>query len=127
MNRWLRGASWARAGLSACTLMFEVLVVPAALLVAPSYRLLVALSALLMHVGIGLAQSALIGLAFLPNLAAYAFGFSAGGPVPGEGIAWFLAVALAVRIRLSCAVRFCGKHGHCTRSIAKCFALILKV
>ena len=132
LNQWLARSPPALALLSWATLAFEVLGVPLSLVMPPFLRPLLALGSLGLHVGIAAAQSAGIGLAFLPNVATYALGFSAAGPPcalffffgggggggddDGGGGGggggggddgyrlWLLALAVAVR-RVCCAAR----------------------
>ena len=78
------------------TLLFEVVIVPLVLFVPPVARPVALLASVGLHLGIGVAQSAGIGLAFLPNIATYALGFSAHGPVLLTSFAWWIALTIAV-------------------------------
>jgi hypothetical protein len=98
-NRFLIRNEWLLTTLSWSTMVFEVVAVPAMLVSPPAVRPLAALGSLGLHVGIALAQSAGIGLAFIPNAAVYFLGFSADGPLVVEAWGWWLASALAVRWR----------------------------
>ena len=60
--------------LSAFTLLFEVVLVPLALVLPPALRCHIPLHMIMLHFGIGAAQSAGIGAAFLPNAASYFLG-----------------------------------------------------
>ena len=62
------------ATLATATLLFECAIVPLALALPARLRCHLPVHMVLLHVGIGLAQSAGIGLAFLPNIAAYVLG-----------------------------------------------------
>lgn len=92
---WLRRRPLALRLLGGGTLLFECALVPAALLMPQSWRPLVALASLGMHVGILTVQSAVIGLAFLPNLAVYYLGFGAHGTAPPLSAGWWLAVGIS--------------------------------
>lgn len=98
-SAWLNAVVVRRPALvsafSWATLAFECVVVPAALLMPPSARWTVALASVALHVGIVAVQSCGIGIAFLPNVAAYAAGFGTllADVHVGSG-PWAVAVAI---------------------------------
>ena len=100
LNRWIARRAWATAGIGLGTLVLECAVIPLVALVAPAeHRGLAAALMVGMHVGIALAMSGLVGVAFFTTLPSYlvGFGFAAGGVPPAAGgPAWWLAAAVAL-------------------------------
>lgn len=78
--------------LASGTLLFEVVLVPASLVMPPWYAQAMIGMSVTMHLGITVLQSALIGVAFLPNLASYALGFGSG--VAQHSRAWLCALVV---------------------------------
>ena len=85
------------------TLVFECLIVPAALLLPGPMRPLVAIASLAMHVGIFLVQSAVIGLAFAPNISVYVLGFGGYGGAEYGSAGWLVALSITVASCLAVA------------------------
>ena len=73
-------ATYLAAPAAVATLLLECVAAPAALFLAPPYRAHVTTALVLMHVGIFLAMSAQVGLAFVTALPVYVLGFC-GGPL----------------------------------------------
>ena len=106
LNRTLRRRPWAVAALSTSTLVFECVLVPAALCMPAWWRSYLVWASVAMHAGIGVVQSFVIGVAFLPNVATYVFGFgivTVAGGVGGSGHGmhvgspgWLAAVGVVV-------------------------------
>ena len=95
LNRWFRHHPWTITLLGTSTLFFECLVVPLSLCVSSEWRYCVMAASVGMHIGIGLLQSFIIGVAFLPNIAAYYFGFCSTG-ISTSSDAWIAAGAVVV-------------------------------
>ena len=70
---------WLLVAISVGTLVFECVLVPAALLLPPTVRWTLVLASVALHLGIASMQSLVIGLAFLPNVAPYVLGFASAG------------------------------------------------
>eukprot|EP00930_Biecheleria_cincta_P042909 TRINITY_DN29522_c0_g1_i1.p1 TRINITY_DN29522_c0_g1~~TRINITY_DN29522_c0_g1_i1.p1 ORF type:complete len:448 (+),score=47.42 TRINITY_DN29522_c0_g1_i1:30-1346(+) len=76
MSKLVRDSPLSMSLLDRMTLLYEVLVVPAALFLPPSARLAVGLGGMIcLHLGIYVFQSAIIGVFFIPNVATYTLGF----------------------------------------------------
>jgi hypothetical protein len=90
LNKVLSNKSSAFAKLSVgmlglATIMFEIVIVPLSLFL-PSLRVPVFFASILLHLGIMVSQSLVIGVAFLPNCAAYWIAFLAPGAAVNEGL-----------------------------------------
>jgi len=96
INRMVRGQPWLVLFLAGGTLLFECVIIPASLICPPEWRFWMVVLSVKMHLGIALMQSLIIGVAFLPNIATYLFGF---GWIAGSGaelfsLGWCCAVAI---------------------------------
>ena len=99
------------------TLAFECIAVPASLFMPTSLRWTMVAAAVALHVGIAIFQSAIVGVAFLPNIAPYVFGFMgcancandvarvAQQSWTDEGVAWCSALAVCVASAGTVALR----------------------
>lgn len=68
LNVELRRKDWAVRLLSVTTLMFECILVPLSMFMPSHVRWIMMLLSVGMHIGIGVIQSFIIGIAFLPNV-----------------------------------------------------------
>ena len=68
LNVELRRKDWAVTLLSVTTLMFECILVPLSMFMPSHVRWIMMLLSVGMHIGIGVIQSFIIGIAFLPNV-----------------------------------------------------------
>ena len=95
LSAWLARRAWATRAIAVGTVALECVLVPATLLLpsAASRRVGTALM-VAMHLGIGGAMSARVGIVFLTTLPCYAVGFSCDAPVGSRE--WWLAAALAL-------------------------------
>lgn len=87
----LRYPSIARV-MASGTLMFECILVPCALALDPTYRAVLSVVAMGFHVGIGICQSLVIGIAFSTNIATYVLAF--GAPINVYSPEWFASVGI---------------------------------
>eukprot|EP00040_Diaphanoeca_grandis_P033372 m.204399 g.204399 ORF g.204399 m.204399 type:complete len:448 (+) comp32885_c0_seq1:203-1546(+) len=96
INRFAAKHDAVLVAISISTLFFECVAIPLALVAPPYMRVYLAVASVFMHVGITVMQSALIGVAFMPNVACYLLGFSAAGPKAFDftDSAWLLAVVV---------------------------------
>ena len=80
LNRFIRARPWALVGISAATLLLELIVVPSSLIMPPAWRPACAYSLIVMHFGIAWTMSLFVGIAFLTTLPTYVVGFSCDAP-----------------------------------------------
>jgi hypothetical protein len=81
MNRLVASSDVLLTSLSAKTLLFECILVPASLFLPSHLRVYMIVASVALHFGIAAVQSGLVGLAFVPNIATYILGFGADLPV----------------------------------------------
>lgn len=95
LNQWSVERNIVLVMMSLSTLIFECIAVPAALIMNEKSRPLLALTSVMLHIGIAAAQSFGIGFAFIPNIATYLFGFGNDGCKPMSGDTdWIIAVSV---------------------------------
>jgi hypothetical protein len=95
LNRIFRRNPFLITFLSTSTLIFECAAVPLCLLLPSNLRYIMMIASIGMHIGIGIVQSFIIGVAFLPNVATYYFGF--GSPVVQFGTkGWYAACSCVI-------------------------------
>eukprot|EP00928_Gymnodinium_smaydae_P023475 TRINITY_DN19360_c0_g5_i1.p1 TRINITY_DN19360_c0_g5~~TRINITY_DN19360_c0_g5_i1.p1 ORF type:complete len:488 (-),score=36.07 TRINITY_DN19360_c0_g5_i1:199-1662(-) len=95
INRLIVKHEMLSAGDGVATLLFECVLIPLALAIPVGLRAVLPLLAVTMavlHVGIFVCQSALIGFFFIPNLASYALGFGAHVYMGSQG--WIPALLI---------------------------------
>jgi len=93
VNRLVAGSPTLTTGFAAATLLFECIFVPLSLLLPHQFRIIMLVMLVKMHFGIAVVQSLVVGLAFLPCVGSYYFGF--GAEVVIGTPAWWLAVMVA--------------------------------
>lgn len=104
LNRLVCSSDTLATAEGALTVVFECVAVPLVFVMPVESRFLLGIGMLLIHAGIGVLQSTLIGLFFLPNIASYFYGFGAHSEVGSPG--WLLALLLcAASVGSVCARR----------------------
>ena len=93
LNLLLRQHPSMSTGLSTLTILFECVLVPCCLFLPSKYRWIMILTSIGMHIGIAFSQSFIIGIAFLPNIATYCYGFGATS-IDMNTKGWWVAMSM---------------------------------
>ena len=95
LNKWVARRDWATTSIGAATLVLECVLIPGCLLLPPEWRFVGALTMIVMHVGITVVMSTMVGLAFFTVLPSYLVGFACLADVAASP-QWWCAVVVGL-------------------------------